>query len=366
MQLSPLQFILVVSGLVFFIFAIDSFQRKRFNALHFLVFFGGVSVILLFSLDVQLLNKFGSLFGVARGADLLVYISIILLAYFYFEILNKITKQSFLTTRLITEQAIQRALSHNEITNLKLNDNEFSDFIFLVRSYNEGKYLNDVIDEILDYGFSKIVIVNDGSVDNTVRSVLDKKLQHDGSDIILLSHLINRGGGSANKTGFEFLRRYGDSLKVKWVVTFDADGQMDINDMKTFIYEINKNAGTDVFLGTRFLLGGSASNIPLSRKIILSGSRVITYFFNSLWVTDPHNGYRVLSIDAVKNIKIDSDGMTYASELLDEVKRLNLKYKEIPVNIKYTEYSLKKAHGQKNSNAWRILLELIYKKFFYK
>lgn len=366
MLFSPLQFILIVSGLVFFIFAIDSFQRKRFNALHFLVFFGWISVVLLFSFDPNLLNKFWSLFWVARWADLLVYISIILLAYFYFEILNKVTKQSFLTTRLITEQSIQRALSHNETSNLKLKNDKFSDYIFLVRSYNEGQYLPKVIDEIMDYGFSKILVVNDWSQDNTVRLILEKKEQYKDKDkdIILLSHLINRWWWAANKTWFEFLKRYWNLLQIKWVVTFDADGQMNIEDMKTFIYEINKNENTDIFLWTRFLAWWSASNIPFLRKIILSWSRIITYFFDWLWVTDPHNWYRVISLETLKKIKIDSDGMAYASELIEEIKRLNLNFLEVPVNIKYTDYSLWK--WQKNSNAFRILIELIYKRFFYK
>jgi hypothetical protein len=56
--------------------------------------------------------------------------------------------------------------------------------------------------------------------------------------------------------------------------------------------------------------------------------------------------------------------MTYASELLEEAKRLGYKIIEVPVNIEYTNYSLSK--GQKNLNAIKILLEIIYKKFFYK
>jgi hypothetical protein len=71
-----------------------------------------------------------------------------------------------------------------------------------------------------------------------------------------------------------------------------------------------------------------------------------------------------LPLDFVKKVNILSDGMTYASELLEEAKRLWYKIVEIPVNIKYTKYSLSK--GQKNTNAIKILLELIYQKIFYK
>ena len=364
MFLSPLQFIFIISGLVFFLFAIDSFQRKRFNWLHFLVFFWWTFLIILFSFDSTLLNKFWSFFWLNRWADLLVYISIILLAYFYFEILNKATKQTFLTTRIITEQSIQKALSHWELSNLKLNEGKLSEYVFLIRSYNEWKTLPNVIDEIFDYGFSKILVVNDWSVDNTVRLILEKKEKHKDKDLILISHLINRWWWAANKTGFEFLKRYWDQLKAKWIVTFDADLQMDISDMKTFIWEINKNKSIYVFLWSRFIDWWSASNIPTFRKFILFWSRIITYLFNWLWIIDPHNWYRVISLESLKKIQIDSDGMMYASELLDEIRGLELNYKEVPVNIRYTEYSLGK--WQKNGNAFKILMELIYKKFFYK
>ncbi|EKE28266.1 MAG: Glycosyltransferases involved in cell wall biogenesis [uncultured bacterium (gcode 4)] len=359
-----LQFILIITWVIFFFFAIDSFERKRFNALHFVVFFWGTLLIMLFSLDVWLLNRFWSFFWVGRGADLLVYISIILLAYFYFEILNKITKQSLYTTRIITEQSIQKALSHDELKTIHLNKWKLDKYIFLIRSYNEWSALPGVIDDIFNKWFSKIVIVNDWSVDNTVKTVLEKKKQYPDKNIILLSHLINRWWGSANKTWFEFLKRYWDALEIEYVVTFDADWQMSIDDMDKFMKEVDDNPQIDVFLWSRFIDWWSASNITKIRRAILAWSRVVTFFFNSLWVTDPHNGYRVIKLEALKKLKIESDNMTYASELLEWIQQNHLKFKEIPVNIVYTEYSLWK--WQKNSNAIKILLELIYKKFFYK
>ena len=59
-------------------------------------------------------------------------------------------------------------------------------------------------------------------------------------------------------------------------------------------------------------------------------------------MTDPHNGYRVLPLEFVQRANITSDGMAYASELLEEAHRLGFKIVEVPVKIKYTPYSLKK------------------------
>lgn len=90
----------------------------------------------------------------------------------------------------------------------------------------------------------------------------------------------------------------------------------------------------------------------------------MTYIFNRIWVSDPHNGYRIYRLSALQRMVITSDGMAYANEINDEIRRIGFRYHEIPVHIRYTDYSLGK--GQKNSNAWKILFELIYKKLFFK
>lgn len=357
--MTPLQFILILSGIIFLLFSIDAYQRKKLNLLHFIVFFGGIAVIMIFSFNVELLNKFWKFFGIARWADLLVYIWIIFLMYLYFELFNRINKNTFNTTRLITALALSKFQPEKLV---KINKKSFKDnIIFLMRAYNEESVIWITIDKIIWAWFTKILVVNDGSRDNTDQIVNDKILKYPDTNIVLISHEINRGWGSANKTWFEFFKRYGDLLDIERVATFDSDGQMDIGDMPKFI-EAAQTTDNDILLWSRFVKWWQAQNIPLMRKIILFGSKIITLFFNKIWVSDPHNGYRLIKLEALKQINIESDGMTYASELLDEVNRLNLKFAQIPVKIIYTQYSLKK--WQQNLNAINILLELIYTKFF--
>ena len=78
-------------------------------------------------------------------------------------------------------------------------------------------------------------------------------------------------------------------------------------------------------------------------------------------LTDSHNGLRALSRKAVQKIKITSDGMEHASEIIEEIGKNKLRYIEIPVVIKYTDYS--KAKGQSSMNAFRIFFKMIMKKF---
>ena len=54
--------------------------------------------------------------------------------------------------------------------------------------------------------------------------------------------------------------------------------------------------------------------------------------------------------------------MAHASEFVEEVHRLKLRYKEVPVVIKYTEDTMRKGHGSFRE-ALRILYTMIVKKF---
>lgn len=334
------------------------------NILHFLIFFGGAGSIILFALDQRLLNKFGNIFGLARGADVLVYAGLILLAYFYVELLNKDTKSKFQLTKLISQLAINecRSTYKDKITSYKNKTNK-DEFIFNIRAYNEASTLGDAIDEVIWWGFHKILIVNDGSSDNCKEIVSEKQKQYPQALILIASHTINRGWWAANQTGYNFIKTYGDQLQIKRFVGFDADGQMDIKDMDTFIKAISKKH-YDLYVWSRFVEWGKSENMPPMRKFILAIAKLVTGIFYGSKISDPHNGYRVISLATLRRFTITADGMHYANEINEQIEKHKMSYQEIPVHIRYTDYSLGK--GQKNSNGLRLWLEMIYKKIFFR
>lgn len=359
-----LQLIIVLTCFVFLLFSVDAYQRWRVNGLHMLVFVWGSAGIAAFLFSPDLLESFGNFFWLARGADLLVYLAIIALGYFYFELLHALTKQKSETTRLCTAYAMQ-TVKKEQLPLLpdQKTKNEKSHIWFLVRAYNEEKTIGSVIDEIIANGYTTVVVVNDGSKDDTAGVVEQKKQAYPDVRVLLLSHLINRWGGAANKTLYDFATQYAQQLWIERWVTFDADGQMDVADMDTFALYMKTNA-YDVLLGSRFVEGWVAEDMPLLRGIILRWGRVLTRIFNGIRISDPHNGYRVRTSSAISQIRITSDGMLYANEVNDEIKKHQLRFCEVPVYIRYTEYSLWK--WQKNSNALKILIELIYRKIFFR
>ncbi len=364
--MSLLQLIIILTGAIFLLFAIDLYQRKKFNFLHFLVFFWGTWLVVLFVIRQDLLNRFGSFFGGARGADVIVYLAVIFLGYMYFELLNKQTKQQMEVTRISTAYAL-REFELNKwpfIAKLKATPaSEKSKFMFLIRAYNESTMIWSVIDEIVQAWFTKIIVCNDWSSDNTERVVQAKAEEYQDRLIVPLSHLINRGPWAANKTLFAFATKYAQDLAVERLVTYDADGQMDIADMNTFMKYAYFDK-YDVVIGSRFVEGAVVENMPRLRRVILLWSRFVTYIFNGIRVTDVPTGYRMYHRDVIGQFKITSDRFSYQNDIIGTISHYQLRFIEIPVHIKYTHYSLTK--GQSNTSALKILKELVYKALFFK
>lgn len=220
----------------------------------------------------------------------------------------------------------------------------------VIAAYNEGKSISKVIAGLKKAGYNNIVVVDDGSKDNTYDVALN-------AGATVLQHVVNRGQGAALKTGIDYSLLNGAEL----VVTFDADGQHRVEDLKAMIAPV-KSGKFDVALGSRFL---RSTKMPFFRKLTLKIAIFIVWFFYGVKMTDAHNGFRVMSRKAAKMINISSDKMEHASQIVEEIHRKGLKYKEVPITILYTDYALQHGHGgigQALSVFGRMLLRRIVEK----
>src|ERR1051325_6178059 len=163
----------------------------------------------------------------------------------------------------------------------------------------------------------------------------------------------NRGQGAALQTSIEFALSRG----AEYIVTFDADGQHQVGDISRLIEPIARGE-CEVTLGSRFL--GEAKNLPAARKWLLRLGVWFTRFVNGLRLTDTHNGLRAFSISAARKLDIHLDGMAHASEIIDVISRHRLSFREVPVEVHYTDYSL--AKGQSSRGAARIAIQYLLEK----
>jgi len=214
----------------------------------------------------------------------------------------------------------------------------------VIPAYNEEKSITNVVKELKQNNYKNIVVIDDGSKDKTYEAA-----KREG--VIVLKHILNRGQGAALKTGIDYALSNGTGI----IVTYDADGQHSVKDIKNIIKPV-KNKKVDIALGSRFL---KKNKTPFIRKLFLKGGAFIIFLMYGIKLTDSHNGFRAMSRKAAEKIEIKSDGMEHASEILEQVKKKRLKYKEIPVTIKYTDYSVKR--GQSTLNSFKILFKMIFK-----
>ncbi len=211
----------------------------------------------------------------------------------------------------------------------------------VIPSYNEAQHIGAVLESLKNYDY-QVVLVNDGSSDNTVQIA-----QQFG--VKVLSHVINRGQGAALYTGTLYALSQGADI----IVHFDADGQFlaeEINKVITPIIE----GKADIVFGSKFL---QANQIPWLKKFLIIKPAIwLNNLLTGLHLSDVHNGFRALSRLAAKKIEIKQDAMAHASEIVAQTKKCNLRYQEVPVTIIYREF------GQGFGGGLKILIDWFIKK----
>ena len=216
----------------------------------------------------------------------------------------------------------------------------------VIAAYNEEESIANVIKSLKKEGYHNIVVVDDGSKDKTYE--ICKK-----ENAIALQHSINRGQGAALKTGIDYSLQNGAEI----IVTFDADGQHRADEIKRLTAPIEKGE-VDVALGSRFL--DNKTRVPFFKKLTLKAGIVFTRIFSGIKLTDTHNGFRAFSRKAAEQIQITQDRMAHASEIIDEIARKHIKFREIPVTIVYTKYA--QAKGQSIFNSIKIASKFLLHK----
>jgi len=218
--------------------------------------------------------------------------------------------------------------------------------IFIVMpAFNEEKMVGKVIKALMKRGYKNIVVVDDGSTDNTTK--IAKK-----EGALVIGHPINRGLGAALGTGIETALQN----KADIIVTFDSDGQHHPDDIKRIIKPIIDNKA-DAVIGTRLK---NSKGMPIIRKIGNWGFNIITYLLFGVWTTDSQSGFRAFNKKAASRIEIKTNKMEVSSEIIKEIGHKKLRYGEVPIKAIYTDYSI--THGQSSLNAFRILAKLILRK----
>lgn len=219
-----------------------------------------------------------------------------------------------------------------------MNDTTF----IVIPAFQEELVIGAVVSE-LRTAWSNVVVIDDGSRDGTGDAAR-------AAGATVLTHTINRGQGAALQTGISYALRRG----AEYIVTFDSDGQHRVEDIPLLLAPL-RSGTADVALGSRFL--GSTEEMPMVRRFLLRVAIVFTAIAAGARFTDTHNGLRAFTRAAAARINLAMDRMAHASEILDQIVAARVRFVEVPVHVRYSEYS--RAKGQRSSAAIRVLLDYL-------
>jgi glycosyltransferase involved in cell wall biosynthesis len=235
----------------------------------------------------------------------------------------------------------------NNFNKNKINDNR--NIFIVIPVFNEEKTIGKLAENLSKIGYT-VVIVNDGSLDKTYEIAMKCRLKYP-ENIFVLNHVINRGVGVALNTGMSFSVLKG----AKDVVTFDGDGQHDIEDIPNVVKPLKEN-NAEVVNGARTL-----EDMPFTKNFANSIMNFLTYIFYGVKVKDSQTGFKGFKSEIIPKINIISSGYGAISEFLREIHKNNLKFEEVNIKTIYTPET-----QNKGTNMWvglKIMLKMIINMF---
>lgn len=189
-----------------------------------------------------------------------------------------------------------------------------------IPAFNEEKNIASIIINLKKIA-RKIIVCDDGSTDST--AIIAKEL---GATVI--EHHKNQGYGAAIRSIFLKAKE----IESEFLVTIDADGQHDVNDIEKILKPI-KDDECDIVIGSRFL--DDVQNIPTYRKF---GINVITKITNASIkdsLSDSQSGFRAYNKKVIESISPSETGMGVSTEILIKASNKNFKIGEVPIVVSY-------------------------------
>ena len=217
----------------------------------------------------------------------------------------------------------------------------------VIPAYNEASTIGDVVTamkkELQKSSYvSEILVVDDGSKDETTK--IARK-----SGAFVVDHIINTGSGGATATGLSYAKQNGFDIAA----TMDADGQHAPQDVLKGVNEIIKRKH-DLLIGSRLINSEGMSRVKVLGN---KGLSFVTYLLFGVNSTDSQSGLRIYSRRALEELRWETQGYEFCSEMLWRAKQIGLTISEYPIKAIYTEYSKRK--GQNNWNAINIVKSLL-------
>lgn len=197
--------------------------------------------------------------------------------------------------------------------------------LVIIPAYNEEESISQVVHEVKKaVPFADIVVINDGSTDNTA-------IKAKGAGAKVISHLTNQGYGAALQTGFIYAVEKGYPV----IVQLDADGQHDPASIPSLLKSLREGE-TDLVIGSRFLEKRDY-RVKFNKKIGIYLFGKIASLITRRRITDPTSGFQAFNKDVIRFFTQDLYPSDYPdADVLIMVYFAGFRFKEVPVKMHYS------------------------------
>lgn len=194
--------------------------------------------------------------------------------------------------------------------------------LVIIPVHNEEKLLPAVLESILKLDFFDILIVDDGSTDNTFGLVSK-------FPVAALRNKANLGKGAALRQGFDYALNNGYSD----IITADGDGQHRPEDLLA-VYKSSLDGGADIVIGNRM---HNPIGMP---KIRVLTNKLMSYVLSSIastYIPDTQCGLKLIRSNVIKDLNISTDKFEVESEILLNTINKGYKIKSVDITSVYIE-----------------------------
>jgi glycosyltransferase involved in cell wall biosynthesis len=202
-------------------------------------------------------------------------------------------------------------------------------YCVIIPTYNNDKTLEGVISEVIKIT-KDVIIVNDGSTDNT--SLILQKYDF----LRILSYPINKGKGHALRKGFELAIANG----YNYAITLDSDGQHYASDIGVFIKKI-KEEPDSLIVGARNL---AQVNISKASSFANRFSNFWFRIITGISLQDTQTGFRLYPLDLIKGMRFYTHKYEFELEILVRAAWEGINIVSVPIQVYYPSKQERVSH----------------------
>ncbi len=232
----------------------------------------------------------------------------------------------------------------------------------VVPAYNEAALIGNSLRRLCSYmrGLEadyrwEIVLVNDGSVDDT--SAIAEEFARATPEVRVFHHITNFGLGQAFRFAFR-------QCRGEYIITLDADLSYDVEHIARLLERIRATRAK-IVVASPYMKGGEISNVPwLRRTLSVWANRFLAKTSRSSLSTLT-SMVRAYDARFLRSLNLRARGMDVMPEIIYKAMLLGARVEEIPAHLDWS--LLKEAPARRSSmRLWSHTLRTILSGFLFR